>query len=73
MFSQANGQGIAGRKINNTCEESRESRAALVRMKCLGAFLTGASKHGQVGDRLRLRDVSLRLATREVRDGVEAE
>jgi hypothetical protein len=34
----------AGRKINNASEESRESRAALARMKCLGAFLTGVKQ-----------------------------
>jgi hypothetical protein len=44
MFDQANGQGAAGRKINNACKESRESRAALVRMKCLGAILTGSKQ-----------------------------
>ena len=44
MLSQANGQGMAGRKINNACKESRESRAALVRMKGLGAFLTGVKQ-----------------------------
>ncbi len=35
---------MAGRRINNACEESRESRAALVRMKYLGAILRGSSK-----------------------------
>jgi hypothetical protein len=35
------GQGTAGRRISNVCKESRESRAALVRIKCFGAFQTG--------------------------------
>jgi hypothetical protein len=34
----------AGRKISNACKESRESRAALARIKCLGAFLTGVKQ-----------------------------
>ena len=62
---------MAGRRINNACEESRESRAALVRMKYLGPFYGGQASHGQVRDRLRLRDVPLRLATCEVRDDAE--
>jgi len=39
MFKPLDGQRIAGSRINNDCKESRESRAALVRMKCLGDFL----------------------------------
>src|SRR5882724_1052421 len=38
------GSGRAGRRINNACKESTESRAALARMKSHGAFLTGAKK-----------------------------
>jgi len=34
----------AGRGIDNTCKESRESCTALVRMKCLDAFLTGVQQ-----------------------------
>ena len=33
-----------GRRIDNTCKESRESCTALVRMKCLDAFLTGVQQ-----------------------------
>ena len=71
MFHLLNGQGIAGRKINTASEEFRESRAALVRMIALAPPDWGQASHGQVGDRLRLRDVFLRLATREVRDDAE--
>ncbi len=38
------GEERAGRRISNACKESRESRAALVRMKYLGAFLTGVKQ-----------------------------
>jgi len=38
------GEERAGRRINNACKESRESRAALARMKYLGTFLTGVKQ-----------------------------
>ena len=38
------GEERAGRRINNAGKESRESRAALARMKYLGTFLTGVKQ-----------------------------